>query len=49
MVIVYCQVKDNNIADTISRSMFNQESKELDIVTKYNMIIAKRLILIFIP
>ena len=29
--------------------MFNQELKELDTVTKYNMVIAKRLNLIFIP
>lgn len=29
--------------------MFNQELEELDTVTKYNMVIAKRLNLIFIP
>ena len=29
--------------------MFNQEIKKLDTVTKYNMVIAKRLNLIFIP
>ena len=49
MDIVYCWGKDNIIADTLSRLMFNLELKELDTVTKFNMAIAKRLNLIFMP
>ena len=49
MDIIYFQVKDNITADTLSRPMINQEIKELDNVTKNNMVIAKRLNLIIIP
>ena len=46
--IIYFQGKGNIVADTLSCSMWNQELKELDTTAKYDMVVAKRLNLIFI-
>ena len=47
--IIYQQGKENVVADTLSCSMWNQELKELDTTARYDMVVAKRLNLIFIP
>ena len=47
--IIYCQGKENVVADTLSRSLWNQELKELDTTARYDMVVAKRLNLIFYP
>ena len=47
--IIYCQGKENIVANLLSYSMLSQELKELDTTAKYDMVIAKRLNLIFIP
>ena len=47
--IIYCQGKENIVADTLSCSMLSQELMELDTTAKYDMVVAKRLNLIFIP
>lgn len=43
------KVKKNVVANTLSCSMLNQELKDLNTMTKYDMVVAKRLNLIFIP
>ena len=47
--IIYHQGKESIVADTLSRSMLNQELKNLSTRSKYDMVVAKRLNLIFIP
>ena len=47
--IIYCQGKENVVANTLSCSMLNQELKDLDTTAKYDMVVAKRVNLIFIP
>ena len=47
--IIYRCGKENVVADTLSRSMWNQELKELNTMAKHDMAVAKRLNLIFIP
>ena len=41
--IIYRRGKENVVADTLSRSMLNQELKDLDTMAKYDMVVAKRL------
>ena len=47
--IIYCQGKENVVANTLRCSILNQELKDLNTVAKYDMVVAKRLNLIFIP
>ena len=47
--IIYHQGKENIVANTLSHSMWNQELKELLFMARYDMVVAKRLDLIFIP
>ena len=47
--IIYCCGKENVVANTLSCSMWNQELKELNTMAKQDMVVAKRLNLIFIP
>ena len=47
--IIYRRGKENIVADTLSCSMLSQELMELDTTAKYDMVVAKRLNLIFIP
>ena len=47
--IIYCQGKENIVADTLSHSMLSQELMELDTTAKYDMVVAKRLNLKSIP
>ena len=37
--IIYRQGKENVVADTLSRSMWNQELKELNTTARYDMIV----------
>ena len=43
------EVNKNVVANTLSCSMLNQELKDPDTMAKYDMVVAKRLNLIFIP
>ena len=47
--IIYHCGKESVVANTLSCSMWNQELKELDTTAKYDMVVANRLSLIFIP
>ena len=47
--IIYRQGKKNVVANTLGCSMWNKELKELDTTSKYDMVVAKRLDLIFVP
>ena len=46
--IIYRRGKENIVANTLSCSMLSQELMELDTTAKYDMVVAKRLNLIFI-
>ena len=47
--IILRQGKENVVANTLSCSMWNLELKELNTTARYEMVVAKRLNLIFIP
>ena len=47
--IIYRQGKENIVADTLSCSMWNQELKEHNATARYDMVVSKRLNLVFIP
>ena len=46
--IIYCQGKENIVANTLSCSMLSQELKELDTTAICDKVVAKRLNLILI-
>ena len=46
--IIYRWGKENVVANTLSCSMLNQELKDLNTTAKYDMVVAKRLNLIFV-
>ena len=47
--IIYHWGKENVVANTLSHLMWNQELKKLNTMARYDMVVAKRLNVIFIP